>query len=116
MAILGVVNTLTLAVAERIRELALVRAVGATRAQVRAMLRWEAVLTSGLGAVTGVTLGLALAWIAAKALPETAHTFTVPGWHVAAAVIATGALGVLASVVPSIRGARVDVLAAIQTE
>jgi putative ABC transport system permease protein len=115
VAVLGVVNTLTLAVAERVRELALVRAVGATRAQVRAMVRWEAVLTSGLGAVTGVTLGLTLAWIAAKALPETAHTFTIPGWHVATAVIATGALGVLASAIPSIRAARVDVLAAIRS-
>ncbi|HEX6326150.1 MAG TPA: FtsX-like permease family protein [Jiangellaceae bacterium] len=116
VAILGVVNTLTLAVAERTRELALVRAIGASRGQVRAMVRWEAVLTGGLGAVTGVTLGVALAWIAAKALPHAAQTFTVPGWHVAAATIATGGLAVIASLAPSIRAARVDFLAAVGSD
>jgi putative ABC transport system permease protein len=116
VAILGVVNTLTLAVAERTRELGLMRAVGATRGQVRAMVRWEAVLTGGLGVVMGVTLGVALAWIAVNALPHTAHAFTVPGWHVAAAVIATGGLAVIASVAPSIRAARVDVLAAVGSD
>ncbi|HEX6232831.1 MAG TPA: ABC transporter permease [Jiangellaceae bacterium] len=116
VAILGVVNTLTLAVAQRTRELALVRAVGATRGQVRAMVRWEAALTSGIGAVMGVTLGLALAWIATNALPATADAFTVPGWHVLVAVLATGALGVLASMLPAIRAARVDVLAATRSD
>ncbi|HEX6255837.1 MAG TPA: hypothetical protein VFZ70_08490 [Euzebyales bacterium] len=43
------------------------------------------------------------------------QTFVVPGWHVAIAVLATGLLGVLASVIPSVRAARVDVLRAIHT-
>lgn len=116
VGVLGVVNTLTLAIVERIRELGLLRAVGATRRQVRAMIRWEAVLTSALGAVMGATLGLALAWIAAQALPSGTGAFTVPSWHIAAAVLVTAVLGVVASAVPSVRAARIDVLAAIQQE
>ena len=43
IALLGIVNTLALSVHERTRELGLLRAVGATRGQVRAMVRWESV-------------------------------------------------------------------------
>lgn len=116
VGVLGVVNTLTLAIIERLRELGLLRAVGATRSQVRALIRWEAALVSLLGVAVGAALGLGLAWIAVHALPEQGQTFVVPGWHVTIAVLATGLLGVLASVIPSIRAARVDVLRAIHAQ
>lgn len=64
VGVLGVVNTLTLAIVERVREIGLLRAVGATRGQVRAMIRWEATVISALGAVMGAALGLVLAWMA----------------------------------------------------
>ena len=50
IAFLGIVNTLALSVYERTRELGLLRAVGMTRAQVRAMVRWESVIISLMGA------------------------------------------------------------------
>ena len=50
IALLGIVNTLALSVFERTRELGLLRAVGMTRAQVRAMVRWESVVISLIGA------------------------------------------------------------------
>ena len=51
IALLGIVNTLALSVFERTRELGLLRAVGMTRGQVRAMVRWESVVISLIGAV-----------------------------------------------------------------
>ena len=51
VAILGIVNTLVLSVVERTRELGLLRAVGGTRRQVRAVIRRESVLMSLLGAL-----------------------------------------------------------------
>jgi putative ABC transport system permease protein len=42
IALMGVANTLTLSIHERTRELGLIRAVGQTRSQLRAMIRWEA--------------------------------------------------------------------------
>ena len=53
IALLGIVNTLALSVFERTRELGLLRAVGMTRGQVRAMVRWESVVISLIGALTG---------------------------------------------------------------
>ncbi|MDP9220046.1 MAG: ABC transporter permease, partial [Actinomycetota bacterium] len=53
IALLGIVNTLALSVYERTRELGLLRAVGMTKAQVRAMVRWESVVISLIGALAG---------------------------------------------------------------
>jgi putative ABC transport system permease protein len=113
VGVLGVVNTLTLAVYDRIREIGLIRAVGATRGQVRAMVRWEAVITSVMGAALGTALGLGAAWVAVEALPDTSMTYTLPYLHLGAAVAATALLGVVASVLPARRAARIDVLRAV---
>ena len=53
VALLGIVNTLALAVYERTRELGMLRAVGMSRRQVRRMVRAEAVITALIGAVLG---------------------------------------------------------------
>lgn len=113
VGVLGVVNTLTLAVYDRIREIGLVRAVGATRSQVRAMVRWEAVITSVVGAVLGTALGLGAGWVAVEALPDTSMTYTIPYLHLGAAISATALLGVVASLLPARRAARIDVLRAV---
>jgi hypothetical protein len=53
VSLLGLVNTLALAVHERRRELGLLRAVRAERAQVRQVVRYESVVTALIGAVSG---------------------------------------------------------------
>ncbi|GLW75288.1 ABC transporter permease [Kitasatospora phosalacinea] len=57
-AALTAANTLVMTVLDRRREIALLRLAGTTRRQVRAMLRWEALLTAAVGLVTGA----AIAW------------------------------------------------------
>ncbi|MBU0705018.1 MAG: ABC transporter permease, partial [Chloroflexi bacterium] len=56
-AALGVVNTTVMSVAERRRELGLLRAVGATRRQVRAVVTGEAVLMGLIGGGLGLVAG-----------------------------------------------------------
>ena len=51
IAILGIINTLALSTLERVRELGLLRAVGMTRREVRAMVRHESVIVAVIGAV-----------------------------------------------------------------
>ncbi|HEV2393707.1 MAG TPA: FtsX-like permease family protein [Verrucomicrobiae bacterium] len=59
VSVLGILNTLLAAVLERTRELAVMRAVGASRAQVVLLIVAEALLLSGMGSVAGIGLSLA---------------------------------------------------------
>ena len=61
IALLGIVNTLALAVIERTREIGLPRAMGMARGQVRRMIRLESVIISLYGATLGLVLGVVLA-------------------------------------------------------
>jgi putative ABC transport system permease protein len=116
---MGIANTLSLSIHERTRELGLLRAVGQTRRQTRAMVRGEALIVALFGTVGGVGLGLFLGWAIVSALAGgefTATAFAVPAVPLVA-VLALGALGgVLAAAGPARRAARLDVLAAIATE
>lgn len=59
VAAIGVASTLSLSVLQRRREIGMLRATGMTRAQVRAMLLAEALLTTGAGVLAGLVLGTA---------------------------------------------------------
>ncbi len=117
IALFGIVNTLALSVYERVRELGLLRAVGATRRQVRSMIRWEAVIIAVLGAVLGLALGIFFGWAMSRALASQGFSeFTVPGGQLVLYVVLAGLAGILAAILPGRRAARVDVLRAITTE
>ncbi len=116
IAIVGIVITLLLSVFERQREIGLLRAVGMTRSQVRTTVRWESVITSLLGAVSGIVLGVGLGWVIVFALRDQGLTsFQLPvmtgGWI----LIMSFVVGVLAAVYPAWRATRVDVLDALVT-
>ena len=70
IALLGIVNTLALSVFERTRELGLLRAVGMTRNQVRAMVRWESAVISLIGAVSGAVLGIGIGLAMSQVLKD----------------------------------------------
>jgi putative ABC transport system permease protein len=117
IALFGIVNTLGLSIFERIRELGLLRAVGATRRQLRSMIRWEAVIIAVLGAVLGLAVGVFFGWTIVRALRSQGITeFTLPAGQLVVFVVAAGLAGILAAVLPGRRAARVDVLRAIATE
>ena len=117
IAVFGIVVTLLLAVHERRREIGLLRAVGATRPQVRSAIRWESVLTSLYGAVTGVVMGLVLGWVVVRALRDQGLTaYSVPVVDVLVIVVLAFVVGVVAAVVPAWRAVRVDVLRAIAAD
>ncbi|MFF4357226.1 ABC transporter permease [Streptomyces sp. NPDC001604] len=119
IALLGIANTLTLAIHERTRELGLLRAVGQTRPQLRAMVRWESVLVAAFGTVGGLGLGAFLGWVLVKASDgagDSAFAFVVPPVQLAIVALVGLAAGALAGLRPARRAARLDVLRAIATE
>ncbi|MER5437143.1 ABC transporter permease [Streptomyces sp. NPDC002790] len=119
IALLGIANTLTLAVHERTRELGLLRAVGQTRGQLRAMVRWESVLVAAFGTAGGLVLGGFLGWVLVKAsdgASDSAFAFALPPGRLAIVALVGLAAGALAGLRPARRAARLDVLRAIATE
>ncbi|MDO5502963.1 MAG: FtsX-like permease family protein, partial [Actinomycetia bacterium] len=60
-AAIVIANTFTITLAQRTEELALLRAVGATKRQVRRMVLLEAVVLGLLASIAGVLIGIALA-------------------------------------------------------
>ncbi|MCD9875035.1 ABC transporter permease [Streptomyces guryensis] len=119
IALLGIANTLTLAIHERTRELGLLRAVGQTRPQLRAMVRWESVLVAAFGTIGGLGLGAFLGWVLVKASDgagDSAFAFAIPPVQLAVVALVGLTAGALAGLRPARRAARLDVLRAIATE
>ncbi|MFF7132435.1 putative ABC transport system permease protein [Streptomyces sp. SAI-126] len=119
IALLGIANTLTLAIHERTRELGLLRAVGQTRSQLRAMVRWESVLVAAFGTVGGLALGAFLGWVLVEAsdgASDSTFAFAVPPLQLAVVALVGVTAGALAGLRPARRAARLDVLRAIATE
>lgn len=117
IAVLGITNTLALSVYERRREFGLLRAVGATKTQIRRMIRWEAAVIALFGTVVGVVIGSAFGWALITSLRDEGFTRVVlPVEQIAVYIVVAGAAGLLAAVVPARRAARLDVLEAIAFE
>lgn len=116
VALFGIVNTLTLSIYERTRELGVLRAVGMTRRQMRRMVRYESVITAMIGAAMGLALGMFFAFLVVEALKEDDFTFTVPWSALMVFVVLAIIAGILAAILPARRAAKTRMLEAIALE
>jgi putative ABC transport system permease protein len=113
---LGIVNTLTMNVLERVRELGFLRAAGLTRRQTRRLVVLEAAVLGAVGAIIGVVAGIVAGAILAAlgAGPGVAYD---PGWgSIALALVGGVALAIVASAWPAIHAARIEIVRAVQYE
>ena len=102
IAVLGIVNTLTLGVIERRQEIGMLRAVGTQRRQIRTMITLESVQIAVFGAVVGMILGLGLGWAFIKVLSEEGLGSAVIPWGMLAILLVGSAVvGVLAALWPA---------------
>jgi putative ABC transport system permease protein len=114
IALIGIANTLALSIYERRRELGLLRAVGMTRQQLRATVRWESVIIALLGTGLGLGVGLFFGWALVTALREEGFdTFHVPVGQLAVIAVIGALAGVTAAVLPARKASRLDTLRAI---
>ena len=114
IALVGIVNTLTLSIFERRRELGMVRALGMTGEQVSRMVRGEAVLIGILGTGIGVSAGLLLGWVLIGSLSDSIP-LAVDWVRVGLIGLAGVAVGVLASILPAHRAVKLDMLEAMRS-
>ena len=117
IAVLGIMNTLTLSIVERTRELGLLRAVGMTRGQLRSSVRYESVIIALFGVALGLVIGVFFGWAIVQAFADEGFdVFQVPVGGLATITVIAVGLGVLAAVWPAWRASKMDVLKAIATE
>lgn len=118
ISVVGIANTLSLSVIERTRESALMRALGMTRGQLRGMLGIESVLLALVGVVLGGALGTGYALAGTRALfgGQIPVSATLPWAQLAAIAAVAVVAGLLASVLPARRAARVSPAQALAVE
>jgi putative ABC transport system permease protein len=114
VSLFGIVNTLVLSITERTRELGMLRAIGTSRKQVKRVIRWEAVITSLIGAVLGVVMGVVLAVLFTRPLDD--FTLSIPVVTLCVLLVLAGIAGIGAAVLPARRAAKLDVLQALAYE
>ena len=116
IALIGIVNTMSLSILERRRELGLLRIIGMTDARVRRMVTLESVLIAVLGTLTGLVSGLVVALALILSLNRLSSTNIAPAvpWLELVLILVLGVLlGVLAALVPARRSTKAPVLDAI---
>ena len=114
IALLGIANTLALAIHGRTREIGLLRAIGMARSQLRVMIRSEAVIIASLGAVMGTAVAVFFGWALVSALDDLGVTeLVIPFGQLLGWVVVAATAGFLAGILPARTAARLDVLRAV---
>jgi len=113
LAVAGILimNVMLIAVSQRVKEIGLLKALGAPAGQIRNLFLVEAILLSGIGCVVGLILGQAGVLVIGEIYPSL--PVTAPWWAVLAAIGTSLGTGVLFSVWPARRAARLDPVMAL---
>ena len=124
VASIGIVNTLVMAILERRREIGIMKAIGASDADVRGLFFAEAGAMGLVGGAAGVTLGWAIGrlinfgmnvYLERQHFPA-AQIWSVPLWLVLSAIAFSIVVSLLAGLYPASRAARLDPVQALRYE
>lgn len=124
VAALGIINTMIMATYERTREIGIMRACGATRADIRNLFIFEAGLLGFLGGVIGLGFSYGLAKIGNSignqiALSQSVpinNLISFPLWLIVSVIALTTIIGILAGLFPAIRASHLDPVEALRFE
>ena len=124
VASIGIVNTLVMAILERRREIGIMKAIGASDADVRTLFFAEAGAMGALGGIVGVALGWTIGqainfgtniYLKRQALPPE-HFWSVPWWLVGGAIVFAFIVSLVSGLYPAGRAARLDPVQALRYE
>ena len=111
---IGILTMMWIAVNERVEEIGLMRALGATERNVQRLFLLEAVILTVLGGIAGIVIGLGISAILRVAVPGL-PVYT-PARYIGAALLVCALTGLLAGVVPARRAALLHPIEALRTE
>jgi len=114
VAALGIVNTLTMGVLERVREIGVLRAIGMSRRQAMRMVVVEAAILGIVGVVLGALAGIAVGGVLLQLGGGLSHPGGVPWLPIGVAAILGLVLPALAALYPARAAARVSIVAALR--
>jgi putative ABC transport system permease protein len=124
VASIGIINTLVMAILERRREIGIMKAIGASDADVRGLFFAEAGAMGVLGGIFGVLMG----WIIGRAINFGTNIYlvrqgfsrediwTVPLWLIGAALGFSFVISLLSGLYPASRAAKLDPVQALRYE
>ena len=114
----GVVNTLSMSVFERTREIGVLRAIGTTRLQVGRLIIDEGVVISLIGCLVGVVVGSALGYLFVRGSGAAGFevAFFYPTIPALLALFSGLFIGVFAGLLPARSAARTNIVEAVQYE
>jgi len=108
---LGIMNVMLVSVTERTREIGLLKAVGATHAQVVAVFLVEAAALATVGGGLGMAIGLGAGAALQQVYPD--FPFQPPVWAIPVALGVSCSVGLLFGILPARNAARLDPVAAL---
>jgi putative ABC transport system permease protein len=117
-SLIALLNTLAIGVIERTREIGMLRAIGATRRQVRRIVIAEALLLAAIGTAFGLLAGLYLGYVMILGLSVGGYpvTYVFPVAGLLAATAIGLLLGVVAALVPARQATRMNIVRALRYE
>lgn len=117
-SLLALINTLAISVLARTREIGMLRAVGATRRQIRRMVMAESLLLSAIGTAFGIIAGLFLGYALVLAMSSVGWPmpYFFPWGGILATIVIGMGFGVLAALTPARNAARLNVVDALHFE
>jgi putative ABC transport system permease protein len=104
----GVVNTMLTSVHERIKDIGIMRAVGASRSQIIKIFLYEAIIVGIAGGFLGYVVGTVLAYIIGPLIFGGVSVTYVPQYFLPALALAT-VIAVIATVYPAFRASRIKI-------
>lgn len=108
VGLFGVVNTMMASVHERIRDIGIMRAVGASHRQIMKIFVYEAIIIGIVGGIFGYVAGTLLAYLIGPIIFAGAAITYVPQYLPLSLVLAT-AISVIAGLYPAFRATRIKV-------
>jgi len=110
---IGIMNIMLASVYERIKEIGLRRAIGATSKDIIIQFLFEAVLVSIIGGIIGILLGV----VAAKGISTTAKIPTIISWwSILLSFGVAASIGLVFGIFPARKAAHLDPIEALRTE